>query len=454
MTLVRRREYVVLLIGDVAVFALSLWATLFLRYWAAPDTALYLSHLVPFSILFVAWIVVFFLAGLYGKHTRLFRSQLPTTIFYAQFVNVLLAALFFFLIPAFGIAPKTILAIYLLVSSVLVYIWRVPVFSRLPRLLRGRRLNGVLIASGPDAKALAQEVAGDSRYPFAFTHVIDTSRAASHEIVQQVLQLAAKDDMSFLVVDFSDKAFETARPILYSAAFHKERFAVIDIVELYQEVFDKVPLSLITYEWVLSSVNASRLYDALKRALDVVCAAALGLVSLLLCPFIALAIKLEDGGAVFISQERVGRHQKPIRVAKFRSMTGNDSGEYDATGKTLLSVTRVGRFLRRARIDELPQLWSVLKGDLSLVGPRPEFPALSRHYSAKIPYYNARYLILPGLTGWAQIKHHGHPHHAADVGETKEKLSYDLYYLKHRSFFLDMFIILQTARIILTGRGS
>ncbi|MBI2613061.1 sugar transferase [Candidatus Kaiserbacteria bacterium] len=454
MTLVRRREYVVLLIGDVAVFVISLWGTLFLRYWEIPESKLFLTHLVPFSLLFVAWVGIFFLAGLYGKYTRLFRGRLPTTIFYAQIINVALAALFFFLIPAFGLAPKTILALYLLVSSALIYAWRVPIFSHLPYLLRGRRLKGVLIASGPDSKMLAQEVANDRRYPFAFVHVIDTSNAPSHEVIQQALRLAAEDDMAFLVVDFSDKAFEAARPIIYNTAFHKERFAIIDIVELYQEVFDRVPLSLISYEWMLSSMNASRMYGFLKRALDIVGAIALGIVSLPFYPFVALLIKLEDGGPIFISQERVGRYQRPIRVIKFRSMTGNDKGEYGEGGKTKLSVTRVGNFLRRSRIDELPQLWAVLKGDLSLVGPRPEFPALSREYSAKIPYYNARHLITPGLTGWAQIRHHLHPHHAADIQETKTKLSYDLYYLKHRSLFLDVFIILQTTRIILTARGS
>lgn len=454
MTLVRRREYVVLLIGDVAVFAVSLWVTLFLRYWEVPSSELFLVHLVPFLLLFVAWIGVFFFAGLYGKYTRLFRGRLPTTIFYAQIINVLIAALFFFLIPAFGLAPKTILVLYLLVSSTLVYAWRVPVFSHLPYLLRGRRLKGVLIASGPDSKMLAQEVASDRRYPFIFVHVIDTTKTPSHEVIQQTLRLAAEDDMAFLVVDFSDKAFEAARPIIYNAAFHKERFAIIDVVELHQEVFDRVPLSLITYEWMLSSMNASRMYGLLKRVLDIVGALVLGIISLPLYPFVALAVKLEDGRAVFISQERVGRYQKPIRVIKFRSMTGNDRGEYGPNGKTKLSVTRVGNFLRRSRIDELPQLWAVLKGDLSLVGPRPEFPALSREYSAKIPYYNARHLITPGLTGWAQIRHHLHPHHAADIQETKMKLSYDLYYLKHRSLFLDVFIALQTIRIILTERGS
>src|SRR3990167_9135644 len=116
--------------------------------------------------------------------------------------------------------------------------------------------------------------------------------------------------MTFLVVDFSDKAFEKARPIIYNAAFNKERFAILDIVELYQEVFDRVPLSLIQYEWVLASVNSSRLYALLKRSVDIIGSIVLGLLSLIVYPFVALAIKLEDGGPIFISQKRVGRYQR------------------------------------------------------------------------------------------------------------------------------------------------
>jgi lipopolysaccharide/colanic/teichoic acid biosynthesis glycosyltransferase len=228
----------------------------------------------------------------------------------------------------------------------------------------------------------------------------------------------------------------------------------MDVVDLYQEVFDRVPLSLTRYAWVLDQIGASRTYDALKRAIDILGALLLGTFSLIAYPFVMIAIKLDDGGPAFIVQERVGRFQRPIRVPKFRTMTGNDSGEYGDNGRSKLVVTRVGKWLRLLRVDELPQLWSVLRGDLSLVGPRPELPALAAQYSARIPYYNARYLVAPGLTGWAQVKHDRHPHHGAAMEETKEKLSYDLFYLQHRSFLLDLLILFQTVRIIVTARGS
>lgn len=450
MTLVPKREYALLLLGDVAIFTLSLWATLALRYIEVPSQTLFVQHLVPFLFLFAAWVVVYFLAGLYGRHTRLFRSRLSATILYTQVINVVLAALFFFSLPVFGLAPKTILLLYLVVSFALIFIWRVVIFQRLPR---AKKLTGVLIASGPDAAALAEEVGRDPHAMFEFRHVIDTSVAPTHEVIQHACRVAEDEQVTFVVVDFSDRAVIAALPIIYDAAFQKRRFALIDAADLYEEVFERAPLSLIGYEWVLGNVGASRLYDVIKRSIDIAGSAVLGVLSLLVYPFVMIAIKLDDGGQVFIRLPRIGRYQETIHILKFRSMSGNDQGEYGAGGKSLLTVTRVGRWLRALRIDELPQLWNVFRGDLSFVGPRPEAPTLAATYSARIPYYNARHLITPGLSGWAQIRHDRHPHHGLAIEETKEKLSYDLYYLEHRSLILDLYVLLQTVRIVVTARG-
>lgn len=451
MTLVPKREHLILLFGDLLVFTFSLWAALVLRNLELPEASFVQLHVVPFGILFVVWAGVFFLAGLYGRQTRLFRSRLLPTIIYAQVINIVLAALFFFFVSLFQIAPKTVLLIYLIVSSPLIILWRVAVF---PRMRRYRRLKGVLLAAGPDAKKLADEIASDARYPFSFEYVVDTGLTPSHEVIQHACRVAEEDDIEFLVVDVTDGAIQAALPILYDAAFHKRRFVMVNLMDLYQEIFERVPLSLVKYEWVLANSNASYAYDALKRIIDIIAALFGGTLSLVFYPFIMLAIKMDDGGDIFIKQERVGKFQKPMYIYKFRSMTGNDSGKYGTNGKTELHVTRVGTVLRRMRLDELPQLINVLLGDLSLVGPRPEFPTLAEHYNARIPYYNARYLVTPGLTGWAQILHDRHPHHGTDVTETKEKLSYDLYYFLHRSLLLDLYIILQTVRIVLTAKGS
>jgi lipopolysaccharide/colanic/teichoic acid biosynthesis glycosyltransferase len=450
MTLVPKRDYLILLVGDLIIFAASLWIALLIRYLEIPPLERITQHVSPFAILFVVWIGIFFLAGLYNRYTRLFRSRLLPTIIYTQIINVLVAALFFFFVESFEIAPKTVLLIYLIVSSALIIVWRVYGF---PRIRRAKKLKGVLIAAGADAKMLAEEIDSDGRYSFEFQHFVDTSATPPHEIIQHACRIAEEDDVAFLVVDFADLSLKNALPILYDAAFQKRRFVLINLIDLYQEVFDRVPLSFVTYEWVLANSTISPVYDLVKRSVDIVAALIGGLLSLILYPVIILLIKMDDGGDIFITQERVGRFQKPVHIYKFRSMTGNDAGKYD-NGKTKLEVTRVGRVLRLLRLDEMPQLWNVLKGDLSMVGPRPEFPSLAEHYSARIPYYSARYLVTPGVTGWAQILHDRHPHHGTDVAATKEKLSYDMYYFVRRSLLLDIYIIFQTIRIVLTARGT
>jgi len=133
-------------------------------------------------------------------------------------------------------------------------------------------------------------------------------------------------------------------------------------------------------------------------------------------------------------------------------MEKNTSG-HDLKKDHANKITNVGMFLRRSRLDELPQLWSVLKGDLSLIGPRPEFPSLAEVYTKEVAYYNIRHLVNPGLAGWAQINHENHPHHSTNVGETSTKLSYDLYYIKNRSITLDIKIALRTIKTLLSRSG-
>jgi lipopolysaccharide/colanic/teichoic acid biosynthesis glycosyltransferase len=160
-------------------------------------------------------------------------------------------------------------------------------------------------------------------------------------------------------------------------------------------------------------------------------------------------IKLDDGGDLFVFQNRVGKDDKLIKIVKFRTMNRNDNGIYEKDKPN--KVTRIGSFLRRTHLDEVPQFLGVLRGDLSLVGPRSELPELVKFYKSKVPYYNVRHLIKPGLSGWAQIYHENHPHHEADEKETKTKLSYDLFYIKNRSLAIDLAIVLKTINVLFRG---
>ena len=199
-------------------------------------------------------------------------------------------------------------------------------------------------------------------------------------------------------------------------------------------------------ESMMDSLVPSSFYLWFKRVPDTALAVLSLPLTLPLAALVACAIKLNSKGPALFSNQRTGQGGKPFRMIKFRSMTMPD-----ASGGAQ-RVTVVGRFLRRLRLDELPQLWNVLRGDMSLIGPRPEDEALSRSYEREIPFYRWKYAIKPGMTGWAQVRH-GHTR-ALDMALTREKLEYDFYYLKHFSFWLDVNIALRTVWVALSGRGA
>jgi sugar transferase (PEP-CTERM system associated) len=221
----------------------------------------------------------------------------------------------------------------------------------------------------------------------------------------------------------------------------------------YEQITGKVMIEGLRKSWLIFNdgfvVSRGTLFA--KRLLDLA-AASIGL--LLAAPLmllVAIAVRLDSPGPILFRQERLGRGGKPFTLWKFRSMT-TDAEKHGAVwaAKNDPRVTRVGRFIRKTRLDELPQLWNVLLGDMSLVGPRPEREPFVRQLIESIPFYEQRLVVRPGLTGWAQIK----APYASSFEESMEKLKYDLYYIKNLSLFLDISILLSTARIVLLGRGA
>jgi exopolysaccharide biosynthesis polyprenyl glycosylphosphotransferase len=178
-----------------------------------------------------------------------------------------------------------------------------------------------------------------------------------------------------------------------------------------------------------------------------------GLILLLpIIPFVVLAIKLDSRGSVLYKQLRVGRNNVPFYVYKFRTMKQDAEAKTGAVwaGANDPRITRVGRFLRASRLDEIPQLWSVLRGDMAFVGPRPERPEFVEWLTKEIPYYPVRHVVRPGVTGWAQVRYK----YGNTVEDAKEKLQYDLYYIKNISLGLDVLIMFQTVKTILLARGA
>jgi exopolysaccharide biosynthesis polyprenyl glycosylphosphotransferase len=195
----------------------------------------------------------------------------------------------------------------------------------------------------------------------------------------------------------------------------------------------------------------TRLYRRARRLLDVALSIIIGLLASPLMLLTALAIKLDSRGPVFYRQERVGLHNAVFRIVKFRSMRVDAEANGPVWAVQSDSrVTRVGRWIRKLRIDELPQLSNIIRGEMSLIGPRPERPVFIKQLERQIPYYSERHLVKPGLTGWAQVRYP----YGASLEDAMEKHKYDLYYIKNQSPMLDLLILLETARIVLFGRFS
>ncbi|MCC7004850.1 sugar transferase, partial [Candidatus Nomurabacteria bacterium] len=412
-----KKEAFMLFFGDIVIFFLSLWIALFVRFGQIPTTETFNDHLVPFIILFIVWVIIFYIAGLYEKHTTILKNKLPGVILQTQIFNAVISVIFFYFIPIFGITPKTILFIYLITSFILVSFWRIYGYG-----LIGKRekQNSILIGGGEEMKELFEEVNSNSRYNLNFISSLEIDSVDKIDFQEEILNRVYEDNVSIIAIDLENEKVSPILPHLYNLIFSKIKF--IDMHKIYEDIFDRVPLSLLRYNWFIENISSHPkvAYDFSKRLMDLIVSFVFGIISLVLYPFIILAIKIEDGGPAFIVQDRVGKNNKKIKILKFRSMKVNDGGKWIEEGDS--RHTKVGKFLRKTRIDELPQLWNVLKGDISLIGPRPDILNLGLELAKEIPYYNIRNIIKPGLSGWAQIKQEKPPQ---SIPETKMRLAYD-----------------------------
>lgn len=452
MNLFARGNTVLLLMGDFVTFGGALLITLLIRYRAMPSDEVLNQHLQPFLILFCFWILVFLIAGLYDRHISLVRKSIPALILKVQFFNILLSALFFFIFPV-GIEPKTNLVIYLIISSALIVLWRLYVY---PRITTGKPMRALVIGDSDEALGIARVLAQNPYFkhikPFLLSKKDIPDFAEFKTAMQNFLERESTD---MVIADMRDEYAALLVTDFYHFAFEDRNIRFFNLPSIFEELHHRVPPSLIGQAWLLENVTAGTphyAYDFVKRGIDIIGALILLVPTVLVFPFIALAVKFGDHGPLFYRATRIGQFGKEIHIYKFRTMTGSDTP--DTAVKSELQVTRIGSVLRKTRLDELPQLLNVLMGDLSFIGPRPEIPTLVDIYAKEIPYYNLRHLTKPGLSGWAQINNFDVPRGGVDIPRTVDKLSFDLYYLKHRSLLLDMEITLKTINILLMRTGT
>ena len=285
MVIFSKKEPILLFLGDIVIFAFSLMLALLIRggddtFWNS-----YQSYIFPFAIIFVLWILVFFIAGLYDKYTTILKDKISGTILNAQIANSAIAIAFFYLVPYFGITPKTILFIDLVISFLLVYAWRI--YSH--RLFGLKRKEpAIIVGSGEDMKVLEKEVNENPRSELQFVSSIDLDKISGIDFVDEIAERVYAEHIGIIVVDLKDERIEPILPHLYNLIFSGVRF--IDMYKVYEDVFDREPLSLVRYNWFLENLSFSPkfTYDALKRFADIIFGFIGGILSLIFYPFIMI----------------------------------------------------------------------------------------------------------------------------------------------------------------------
>lgn len=445
-----KSKQIALFLGDLSIAVLALFIALFLRFLDLPSEERFVVHAQLFIPIFIVTLAMYYSFDFYDF--TLFQSklrQLSRTLKIHIFTALLGLGYFYLFATLTAITPKTVLVLYTLVHIALAVAWRiiiVPLF-----LHPTTRAKTLLVAQGGEFEELKAIVNGHSFYPFYIAdHIdLDPKDLSGDDALAQLKAVLDRNGITQVIVDIRDERTGELLPYLYNLAAQR-KIHVFDASLVYQDVLKKMPMRGIGHFWFFESVHLNiQAYEAMKRIIDVMVALPLLVLYLPLLPLIYLAIKLDDGGPLLSVQKRYGRGGKIINIYKIRTMEFTDEGQWVKHNKEN-KVTRIGGFLRKSRLDEFPQLWNVLMGDVSLVGPRPDILALGGQLSAQIPYYMMRYTIVPGLSGWAQINQVIPPN---SLEETKERLQYDLYYVKNRSLLLDFIIMVKTFKVLVLRTG-
>ncbi len=451
-----RLKQLALLLGDLLTFELALIPTLLIRYGTLrwDDLA---RHVPAFGCVAALWCVSFYINHLYDLEAkpplRLLRTYLE-----AMLANLGIAIAVFYLLP-FNIAPRTNLFLHFLLSLFLGYGWRV-LFHRFA--VETQRPVSFLYMGDPHFLQNASQLLKRNQYGFVLGSAFFPPEAELTEearrlpvitSAQAVIRAVEAREIRGIVMDRKASLEPAACDIARAALF--AGIPIFDLLDLEETIDGRIPLGQLSETWLLIHLQEAekRLYDQLKRVLDLLFSIPFGIAALLCMPFLWILNLFFSPGPLLYRQERVGQHNRPFALWKFRTMrldAEKNGPQFSGATDGDPRVTKIGRWLRKLRIDELPQIWNVLRGDLSFIGPRPERPEFVQPLLIQEPAYTLRHITRPGLTGWAQVTYLK-PNERNEDNLTK--LQYDLYYLKHRSLILDGLILLKTIGIVLRRQG-
>jgi len=456
----------VLVIGDLLMAIIACWLALY--FWASGERFMsfsltFLEVRVPGWFYFLPFLWLVLLVELYDTYKA---SNWGATIRGVVLAAVLglglyLLLFFYFTDPPRSLLPRRGVAGFLVAASLLTLAWRylyIRVFTA-PAFMR----RVLMVGGGKAGQAILQVITGIIPPPFYLVGLIDDDPDKIGTDVKAVpvlagsdrlLEIAEEERVSDIVVAVSGEMQGDTFQTLLDA--QERGMEITRMPVLYEELLSRVPIQLLETDWILRSfVDHSRVsgfYEFGKRIIDLF-GGLVGVIFLLITyPLVSLAILIDSGRPVFYSQTRSGRGAQPYRILKFRTMIqdAEADGQPQWAKEDDERATRIGRFLRKTHLDELPQFLNVLRGEMSLVGPRAERPELVTMFERYVPFYRARLLVKPGITGWAQINFG----YAATIEETIVKLEYDLYYIKHRNLIMDLVILLRTPATVFGLRGQ
>jgi exopolysaccharide biosynthesis polyprenyl glycosylphosphotransferase len=451
-----------LLVGDFIVALFSLLLALYI--WSKGPEWLnfswaFLRERVPFWFYLLPFGWMLLLSETYSTRRLTARNETFRAISIAAGVSIAIYLVFFFLAEPNSL-PRRGMAAFIVAAFVLTVLWRLLYIKTFSASLFLRRV--LIVGAGRSGARLANVVNNIWPPPFMLVGMVDDDPQKAGKKVENVPVLGNTDQLFDLIQenDVSDLVFavtgEISQQLSQSLLLAEEEgIEVSSMAKMYEEILGRVPITLLQSDWVLRSFvdqsHMGSIFELGKRLLDIL-GGLVGCIFLLITVVIFAPLILIDSGLpIFYQQTRLGRNGKPYNMLKFRTM--KQDAEKDGVARPAAindeRATRIGRFLRKTHLDELPQVINVLKGEMSLVGPRSERPELVEELQAHIPFYRARLFVKPGLTGWAQVNYG----YASNVEMNAIKLEYDLYYIKRRNLLLDIVILFRTIWTVIGLRG-
>jgi len=450
------RLLLTLILVDCACAFSSIAAALLLRFKGEVDVlALLLVEPLGWVVFLLAMLASSFFVELYQlSNSETGWKDIALRISCGVFVSFFVLSSLYYLLPSVMFA-RSVLVLALVCFGLLQYIWHV--FFRIRANLPVFAQRVLILGAGPLAERIGNLISSPNR-EYVLAGYVSCSgtmvNVPSDEIVgsyENIFETVKKSKADKVVVSLSER--RGVFPLQEMLNCKLSGVTVMDAPSFYEKVTGKLMLEDITPSWFIFShgFRVTLLSRILKRFIDVLLAIAGLLVFLPFFPLVAFFIKLDSPGPVFFGQERVGENERSFTVYKFRTMRQDAE---KLTGAVWAQeddprITRLGKFLRKSRLDEIPQLVNVLLGEMSLVGPRPERPEFVSKLKEIVPYYSERHFVKPGVTGWAQVCYP----YGASVEDALEKLRYDLYYTKNISLTLDLLVIFKTIKVVL-GRGG